>query len=277
VGDDCITIKSGRDAQGRHIGRPAENYTITNCTMLHGHGGVVIGSEMSGGVRNIVASNCVFDGTDRGIRIKSTRGRGGVVENVRISNIVMRNIVHEAITVNLSYTNAPPEPVSERTPAFRNIQINGVSGDADQAGTLQGLPETLLDDVGMFDVNLKARQGFVVKDARNVRLVGVRVDTQSGPAIAAFDVQNLILADVGTQVVHAKTATVELSNVVGGFVRGCFAAPGTDVFLRVAGKGTRALMLEGNDWQAARIPVEMAADVPSGAVTPAPGLHPHTD
>jgi len=83
VGDDCITIKSGKDIPGRTKATAAENYTITNCTMLSGHGGVVIGSEMSGDVKKITISNCVFDGTDRGIRIKTTRGRGGVVEEVR--------------------------------------------------------------------------------------------------------------------------------------------------------------------------------------------------
>ena len=77
VGDDCITIKSGRDADGRKYGKACENITITNCVMLSGHGGVVIGSEMSGGVRRVTISNCVFDGTDSGIRLKSSRGRGG--------------------------------------------------------------------------------------------------------------------------------------------------------------------------------------------------------
>ena len=80
VGDDCVTIKSGRDLQARKLAKPCENITITNCTMLSGHGGVVIGSEMSGSVRKVTISNCVFDGTDRGIRLKSTRGRGGIVE-----------------------------------------------------------------------------------------------------------------------------------------------------------------------------------------------------
>ena len=92
VGDDCITLKSGRDLQGRKLGWANENITITNCTMLAGHGGVVIGSEMSGGVKKVVISNCVFDGTDRGIRIKSTRGRGGVVEDIQVNNIVIINI-----------------------------------------------------------------------------------------------------------------------------------------------------------------------------------------
>ena len=104
VGDDCITIKSGRDLQARKIGRPCENITITNCTMLSGHGGVVIGSEMSGGVKKVTISNCVFDGTDRGIRIKSTRGRGGVVEDIRVSNVVMSDIKREAVVLNLKYS-----------------------------------------------------------------------------------------------------------------------------------------------------------------------------
>lgn len=96
VGDDCITIKSGRDADGRKYGKACENITITNCVMLSGHGGVVIGSEMSGGVRRVTISNCVFDGTDSGIRLKSSRGRGGVVEELRVDNIVMKNIQRNA-------------------------------------------------------------------------------------------------------------------------------------------------------------------------------------
>ena len=127
VGDDCITIKSGRDLQARKLGVPCENITITNCTMLSGHGGVVIGSEMSGGVKKVTISNCVFDGTDRGIRLKSTRGRGGIVEDIRVSNIVMSNIKKEAIVLNLKYSKMPAEPKSDRTPEFRNIYVSGVT------------------------------------------------------------------------------------------------------------------------------------------------------
>ena len=142
VGDDCITIKSGRDADGRRVGRPAEDYTICNCTMADGHGGVVIGSEMSGGVKNIAIANCIFDGTDRGIRIKSARGRGGVVEDVRVSNIVMRNIKEEAVIITTFYEKSEPEPVSERTPVFRNIRLSGLTGDAkNREAELSGLAE----------------------------------------------------------------------------------------------------------------------------------------
>src|SRR5204862_545598 len=112
TGDDCIAIKSGRDAQGRRIGRPVENVTVTNCTMVRGHGGVSIGSEMAGGARRIVVSNCVFQETQRGIRIKTTRGRGNVVEDVQVSNIVVRDLKHEAFAIDMYYTEVPPEPIS---------------------------------------------------------------------------------------------------------------------------------------------------------------------
>lgn len=92
VGDDCIVIKSGYNEDGRRVGIPCENILVNNCTFAHGHGGVVIGSEMSGSVRNVTVANCVFDGTQRGLRVKTSLGRGGVVENFRASNLVMRNI-----------------------------------------------------------------------------------------------------------------------------------------------------------------------------------------
>ena len=102
VGDDCVTLKSGINELGRKMGKPDENITITNCVMLKGHGGVTIGSEMSGGVRNVVVSNCVFQGTDVGIRIKSQRGRGNVVEGLTASNIVMQD-VRSAFTITTFY------------------------------------------------------------------------------------------------------------------------------------------------------------------------------
>jgi polygalacturonase len=122
------------------VGRACENITITNCTMLDGHGGVVIGSEMSGDVRKVTISNCVFDGTDRGIRLKSMRGRGGIVEEIRVSNVVMRNIAIEAITLNMFYQPTSPEPVSERTPCFRNIHISDLTVSNSNKALNSGLP-----------------------------------------------------------------------------------------------------------------------------------------
>lgn len=177
VGDDCITIKSGRDAQGRRYNVPCENISITNCTMLAGHGGVVIGSEMSGGVRNITISNCVFDGTDRGIRFKSTRGRGGVVENISISNIVMQNIQREAIVFDLKYSKMPAESVSERTPVIRNIHISNVIGtDVNIPVYIRGIEEAPISDISLTNVQIKSRQQPTFLNYERVKLNEVYIN-----------------------------------------------------------------------------------------------------
>lgn len=177
VGDDCITIKSGRDAQGRRYNTPCENISITNCTMLAGHGGVVIGSEMSGGVRNITISNCVFDGTDRGIRLKSTRGRGGVVENISISNVVMRDIQQEAIIFDLKYSKMPDEPVSDRTPVFRNIHIsNVIATDVNIPVYIRGLEEAPVSDISLTNVQIQSRQKPTFLNYERIKLNEVYIN-----------------------------------------------------------------------------------------------------
>lgn len=178
VGDDCITIKSGRDLQARKIGVPCENITITNCTMLSGHGGVVIGSEMSGGVKKVTISNCIFDGTDRGIRLKSTRGRGGVVEDIRVSNIVMSNIKKEAIVFNLKYSKMPQEPKSERTPEFRNIYVSGLTVRGVQTPLkVVGLEEAPIEGIVMRDVYVTgAKESCVFEDCKDLVIDDVYVD-----------------------------------------------------------------------------------------------------
>lgn len=178
VGDDCITIKSGRDLQARKLGVPCENITITNCTMLSGHGGVVIGSEMSGGVKKVTISNCVFDGTDRGIRIKSTRGRGGVVEDIRVSNVVMSDIKKEAVVLNLKYSNMKPEAKTERTPVFRNIIINGLTVRGTQTPLkVDGLPEAPIEGIVFRDIYVTgAKEEPLFRDCNDLVLSDVYVD-----------------------------------------------------------------------------------------------------
>ena len=103
VGDDALCIKSGRDAEGRKRGMPTENVIIRGCTVYASHGGFVIGSEMSGGARNIWVNNCTFVGADIGLRFKTTRGRGGIVENIFIKDIYMKDIPAEAILFDMYY------------------------------------------------------------------------------------------------------------------------------------------------------------------------------
>jgi polygalacturonase len=177
VGDDCITLKSGRDLQARNLNFPDENITITNCTMLAGHGGVVIGSEMSGGVKKVVISNCVFDGTDRGIRIKSTRGRGGVVEDIQVNNIVMKDIKEEAITLDMLYTKMPLESMSERTPVFRNIHISNLTGTNVLIPIkIRGLEESPITDITFTNINITAKQKCVFQNYKRVVLKDVLVN-----------------------------------------------------------------------------------------------------
>ncbi|OQP59535.1 glycoside hydrolase [Niastella vici] len=120
TGDDCIAIKSGRDEDGRRIGRPAENYLIEDCEMKDGHGGVVIGSEVAGGVRNIYALNCTMSspGLDRVLRIKTNSSRGGIIENVFLKNIKVGTYKKAAIYCNMFYENPGPF-----MPTIRNIWV----------------------------------------------------------------------------------------------------------------------------------------------------------
>ncbi|HSV15547.1 MAG TPA: glycoside hydrolase family 28 protein, partial [Tepidisphaeraceae bacterium] len=151
AGDDDICLKSGRDEAGRRAGRATENVTVDNCTIFWGHGGLTIGSEMSGGVRNVNVTNCIMRGTDIGLRFKTTRGRGGVVENVNVANIAMHDIKGTAILFDMYYQvkgKPTTEPVSERTPIFRQFAINNVTCQgAKTALEIRGLPELAISDI----------------------------------------------------------------------------------------------------------------------------------
>ncbi|WP_277209416.1 glycoside hydrolase family 28 protein [Isoptericola croceus] len=225
VGDDCIVIKAGTERDPQKIA--CENITITNCTMVHGHGGVVIGSEMSGGVRNVVISNCVFEGTDRGIRIKARRGRGGVVEDVRVMNVVMRGVMCPFV-INPFYFCGPggtepyvadrsPHPVDDSTPVFRRIHLAHVTArDVHAAaGYLYGLPEQPLSEVTLDDVVVSfapdavagypamadgveamARAGFHLGYLADSDLSRVRVDGVDGPGLVITESPTLRLTEV---------------------------------------------------------------------------------
>ena len=247
VGDDCITIKSGKGKDGRRLAAPCENITITNCTMLRGHGGVVIGSEMSGGVKKVTISNCVFEGTDRGIRIKSTRGRGGVVEDIRVSNIIMKDIRLEAIKLNMFYSKTEYEPVSERTPIFRNIHFSNITGNAHQSGFLLGLEELKIRDITFNDIQLKADVGFTMKDAEDIEFHNVRVDVDNGPVIKAENTKYLEIDGVKTNIPHDGRPLFDLTNVENAFIHDCYQSRNTDLFLKLDGKKTSDINLNGND------------------------------
>lgn len=203
AGDDGICIKSGKDAAGRRIGVPTEDVLIEGCTVYHAHGGFTIGSEMSGGVRNVRVDNCTFIGTDVGLRFKSARGRGGIVEKIFISNVRMTDVTSDAINFDMFYVGKPPldaadgtietnfPPVNEGTPQFRDIHIeNVICRGAQKAIVLQGLPEMPIRGITLKNVSITARAGAFVTDADGIKFENVRIENQSGPKLTQVRVQN---------------------------------------------------------------------------------------
>ena len=234
VGDDCITIKSGRDADGRKYGRPCENLTITNCIMLSGHGGVVIGSEMSGGVKKVVISNCIFDGTDAGIRLKASRGRGGVVEDIRVDNIVMKNISRNAFIFDLFYDkHSKPEPVSERTPVFRNIHLSNITGSGiKRVGYVKGIEEMPVDELSFSNVNMEAEEGFEAETATNLRFYNVDFAVKKGPSFRFRLCDGVLLNDVRSKKPLPGQSVIELEQVKNAVINNCFGMQLVKGFLK---------------------------------------------
>lgn len=237
VGDDGICIKSGRDAEGRKRGMPTQDVIIRNCTVYAAHGGFVVGSEMSGGAKNIWVDDCTFIGTDIGLRFKTTRGRGGVVENIYINNITMRDIIGEAILFDMYYAAQDPipasgekreppkvevKPVSEETPQFRNIYINNVvANGAEKAIFVRGLPEMNVKNIVMQNMVLQAKHGLDMTEGSDITLKNVQIIArETNPILNIHNSGNITLdkiqykngADLLLNISGEKTKGVKLIN-----------------------------------------------------------------
>lgn len=188
VGDDAICIKSGKNAIGRKITVPTEHVHIRDCVVYHGHGGFVVGSEMSRGVRDVVIENCLFLGTDTGIRFKSAIGRGGVVEDITIRNIQMTDIEEDAIIFTMGYTlfrldhqaSDEPDTISkEDIPEFKNITIRDVNClRAGQAIKIDGLEQMPIHDIILENVMIQAKKAIEIKNAKQIFFKNVSVTNQ---------------------------------------------------------------------------------------------------
>ena len=253
TGDDGIVIKSGKDADGRRVNRPAENIAITNCTVHRAHGAVVLGSESAGGIRNVVASNITCQGTQMGVRIKSRRGRGGAIEDVRFDNWTMED-VGRGVNVTSYYvmapenkSTAPPEPVSERTPIFRNIAISHMTiNRARLAIDIEGLPEMPISGLRISDVVAISKLGMKAFNTEGLELHNVRIDAESGPAFLVRASKDMELDAVTTPKPLPDTPVIRLDRCAGTVVRASRAAAGTGVFLSVAPGELHGVVLEGN-------------------------------
>lgn len=195
VGDDAICLKSGKDEAGRRRGIPTENVIVRDCRVFHGHGGFVVGSEMSGGVNNVSVADCQFSGTDVGLRFKSTRGRGGVVRNIHIDNINMIGITGDAITFDLYYWVKTPlktiPPVDETTPRFCDIFINGVTSyNSGKALKFNGIPEMPIENIRVSNSTFTAIEGGLLSESVKIDFNNVTIVPVAGPAMTVNNVRD---------------------------------------------------------------------------------------
>ncbi len=205
VNDDCLCFKAGIGIDGMRVNKPCENVVAKNCKMLRGHGSVVMGSETAGGIRNIEISDCVFNGTDRGIRIKSRRGRAGGVENLTLNNITM-NSVGCPIVMHLYYecgakpeeiealSDRNPRPITKTTPYIKNIKITNVTADNARvaAAFLLGLPEKPIENILFENVKIT-----LVKDGKPARpAMAFGIKEMQGQGIIAEFVKDFVQRNV---------------------------------------------------------------------------------
>ncbi|MCG1021861.1 glycoside hydrolase family 28 protein [Sutcliffiella horikoshii] len=253
VGDDCLCLKSGINEDGRRVGRPTENVTVSNCTMLRGHGGVVMGSENSGGIRNVTVSNCIFIGTDRGIRIKTNRARGAYIENILVNNIYMEDVFCP-FSINSFYRYGVDEndptmnsleaiPVSEKTPKVKHIRLSNVTAKKCRAaaGFVHGLPEMPVQDISLSNVHIEmtndaneaggepdmvkeviimAGEGLYGKFIDGMELNQVRIETRQGPALYLEESSDVEIQNLQMKNLHENTPVVMMKNALDIYISG---------------------------------------------------------
>jgi len=190
VNDDCIAIKSGKDEDGRRVNRPAEDIIVEKCRFRYGHGGVSMGSEMSGGIRNVEIRNCVVEADNWApIRFKSQPSRGGMVDNITYRDIVLQD-TRKAFEFNMEWRMRPPiKPPSDPLPVVRNVKIINVSGTVKSVGDMHGLKDSPIRNVTFENCKIKAQKGFILENVEDIDLSGLSIEVEHGEAIIRRNAQ----------------------------------------------------------------------------------------
>lgn len=246
AGDDGICMKSSKSSN--YTLEPIlQNVVISNCVVYHAHGGFVIGSNTDGGMKNISVSNCNFIGTDIGLRFKSSRNRGGLVENIFIHNIYMKDIVNEAILFDTYYEASGNQeqiapPVTEKTPRFQKFNISNIYCiGAGQAVTITGLPEMPIQDIEFDNITISADKGFNSMDAQNIRLNKVNILPAEGPDYSLNNCKDFIMQNLDYPI-------------------------NTDLFMKLEGKNTANIQLIKTDLSKAKKDIEFSEEVSKNAL-----------
>jgi glycosyl hydrolase family 28 len=249
-GADGIGIKSGYNEDGRRVGLPSENVLITNCHLVRVSSGVVIGSETAGGIRNVVVSHCVIRNCFSGVRIRSPRGRGGVVEKIRVSDVLIDGTEDVAIKLsnffdslrsegrfvrpdparqNLELARSRKAPVDEGTPTFRDFSFSGLTlGMVKEVALVEGLPERYMERVTFEDlVAPHARSGIACTLATAVRISNFETGALETPAVDAREIEHLEIHRLRCARPPADAPLVFLEEVGRAFIHGCYAGKST--------------------------------------------------
>jgi hypothetical protein len=241
TGDDGICIKSGRDAEGRKRGMATQDIIINNCTVYHSHGGFVVGSEMSGGANNLFVSNCTFIGSDIGLRFKTTRGRGGMVENIYVNNVNMKDIPAEAILFDMYYMAKDPvvlagekreppavefKPADETTPQFRNFYFRNITCNGAAKGIfVRGIPEMHIKNILIENAVLQADEGIDIQEASDITINNITmVSKNTNPVTYILNSDNINInnlkykygAEVLVQVQGDRSKQIFITNTDAG-------------------------------------------------------------
>lgn len=184
VNDDCIAIKSGKDEDGRRVNRPAESIIVEKCIFNYGHGGVSMGSEMSGGIRNVEIRECTMASDNWApVRFKSQPSRGGVVENITYRDLVLNN-TRQAFEFNMEWRMIPPikEP-SDPLPIVRNVKLINITGTVDRAGVMHGLTDSPIENVTFEHCDIRAKKGLILENVKNLDLSGLKIEVEKGEPV----------------------------------------------------------------------------------------------
>ena len=185
VNDDCISIKSGKDENGLLINRPSKNIMIEKCRFGYGHGGVALGSETSGGIRNVEIRNCVVDsGNWAPIRFKTQPSRSGIVENITYRNIEIKD-VRQAFEFNMEWRMVPPIASPAKVlPIVRNVRFININGKAYSLGNIHGLNDSPITNVKFINCNISAQRGLTVDNVKDVDFTGLKAEVEEGRTIS---------------------------------------------------------------------------------------------
>lgn len=221
TGDDCVVLKSGLNEDGWRVGKATEKVVVRHCKTKEGHGGVTIGSEMSGDIRDIFIHDCEFNGTNNGIRVKSMRGRGGVIENIWVQDVKMGRISRAALTFSTFYGLSTLIPSTKTPPVFRNFNLKNISCDyASRAVKIIGLPEQPLENFTLENISINSRWGMECINSKNINLTRIIINPIKGPVMLLKNSQNVTVKkascknkiDVFVKIEGKKTKNIKLSS-----------------------------------------------------------------